>query len=262
MESCQIYDCEASYSYSVRAPDRRLDQLPLDWDDVHPTWGIHFHWPDRPHPDGGIGMDGGAAIPHSRLESMSARFGFDPGDLEGIVDTLLHLPRWSMDDPLAMRDPLIRKVSRQLAKLPDPADPDLEYERRRETLIRHAEAVKEHITLITPAPLEDRQGALDYRRAVVEEFTRESAATGHDVPPQFLLGLDEQAPEHPLAALLDGGPLDSRRVAARRTRDEWLTMQARRDADVAALSLMAPHTFGQSRALPSAADWAALRKSS
>ncbi|MCC5580573.1 hypothetical protein IMZ11_33645 [Microtetraspora sp. AC03309] len=245
MELGQIWDCEASYSGA-------LGNVQADLDDVHPAWGLHFHWPDLPHPEGGTGVNNGMTIPHARLESMCATYGFDVDDLEGIVDTILHLPPFQLDDPLALEspDPGVHKVVAALADMPDPRTPRMPYDERREIMLAHADAVRAHLMRYEHAPRADRQAALDFRSEVIDVYEEQCTAEERPLPARFRLGRNIQAPAHPLAPLLEGGPLDARRVAARRARDEFLIDSAEKAADKAALALRRPLVFGFSRDVP------------
>lgn len=234
MECGLIYHSEASYSFQ-HAPDTRADA-----DDVHPMWGIHLHYPGRR-----TGQDPGdhlAILPHARLESMASRFGFDPDEVGVIVDTLLHLRVPSSDDPLSWQDPAAVAVMRAIADFPDPADPRLSYETRREVLLAHAAAVREHAYSITSAPLQDRQGAV---AAKVFALAAQAEELGIAFP-----GFDVTVPDDPLAAI-SAVRLDPARVAARRARDEYLAASADRSVDRARLALMGPRMFGFNRAVPS-----------
>ncbi|MEV8638081.1 hypothetical protein AB0395_41160 [Streptosporangium sp. NPDC051023] len=226
MEHGLIYHSEASYSFQ-HGPETRADA-----DDVHPMWGIHLHYPDR-RTDTDPG-DHIAILPHARLESMAARFGFDPDEADVIVDTLLHLRVPSPDDPLAWQDPGAVAVMQTIADLPDPGDPRLPYETRREVLLAHAAAVREHAYTLTPASLQDRQGAVAAR---VFDLAAQAEALGVQIP-----NLDIAVPDTPLAAIL-AVRLDPSRVAARRARDEWL-LQRTDSAQRAAAAKTGPRVFG------------------
>lgn len=247
----QIYDSEASYSYHLRAPDRRYPSLRPDADDVHPWYAIHLYSPERAaNEDPGENGAGYALIPHARLEYMAARFGFQPDEVDVILDTLLHLPAPGSADPLAGRDLTARKVSRALDRLPDPTDPSLGRKRQRQALIDHASVVKEHQRLVQSAPQADRQFVLDWRSGAIKDWETKLGALGEELPAEYQLGRDEIAPEHPLAAILDGGPLDGRRIAARMARDAWLEMRADTAAEREAAALHAPMTFAFHRSMP------------
>lgn len=220
-----IYHSEASYSHQVGP----TGQARADADDVHPFWGIHLHYPERK-----TGDDPGnhlAMIPHARLESMCARFGFDPDDMATIVDTLLHLRVPSPNDPLSWAQPGAAKVMTSVAGLPDPADPRLPYPERRDVLLAHAAAVRTHMHLLEAAPLADREGAVAAR---VFATAADQPGTGFAMP---------EVPADPLAALVSAR-LDPSRVAARRARDEWLLARADSAAERAAVALKGPNVFG------------------
>jgi hypothetical protein len=254
MELIEIYDAEASYSYSLRAPDRRHPKLGRDADDVHPWYCIHLFNPELAgNDDPGENGVGYALIPQAQLETMAAWGGFGCDEVEAIVDTLLHLPRGLQSDPLAATDPGMRRLRRALATLPDPHDPSLSRKRRRQAFLDQAAATKDIHRQVVHAPREARQGALDYRSAVISEWEAKLAEVGEELPPAYQLGRDEIAPEHPLAPILDGGPLDGRRVAARIARDEYLSLRAETAAEREAVDLRAPMTFAFQRSMPDVA---------
>ncbi|MCC5574465.1 hypothetical protein IMZ11_02265 [Microtetraspora sp. AC03309] len=242
MDIGQIWHCEASYSGDA-IQDR------ADLDDVHPAWGIHMHWPDM---DEGRGASLGATIYHARLESMCARYGFDVNDLEGIVDTILHLPPFDAHDPLLDEhpNPGVHRVRQAIVEMPDPQDPRMPYSERRDVLIAHADAVRQHMLSIDHAPREDRQAALDFRSACIDVLEEQCNADGIPLPARFRLNRELRAPRNPLAPLIDGGPLDGRRVMARRARDEYLAAAADRASDPAVVALQRPQTFGFSLDVP------------
>jgi hypothetical protein len=259
VEQLQIYDSEASYSYHFRAPDRRHPRLRPDADDVHPWYAIHLFSPERAAnndpEDNGVGY---ALVPQARLEYMAARYGFAVDEVDVIVDTLLHLPPDGPPDPLALRDLGARRVARALDKLKDPSDPSLSRRQRRQAMIDHASVVKEHQRLVVAAPKEDRQFALDWRSAAIKEWETKLAAVGEELPAEYQLSRDEQAPDDPLHAILDGGPLDGRRIAARMARDAWLEMRADTAAEREAAALQAPMTFAFHRSMPDVEALSAL----
>lgn len=254
MELIEIYDSEASYSYALRAPDRRHPTLGRDADDVHPWFCIHLYSPElAADEDPGQNGVGFALIPQSQLETMAAWGGFGCDEVEAIVDTLLHLPRGLRGDPLAAADPGLRRLRRALDKLPDPHDPSLDRKRRRQAFLDGAAAAKDTLRQVVHATREERQAALDYRTAVISEWETKLAEVGEDLPAAYQLGRDETAPEHPLAPILNGGPLDGRRVSARIARDEYLSLRADTAAEREAADLRAPMTFAFQRSMPDAA---------
>lgn len=231
-ELVEIYDSEASFHYTERAADMTATAMDPEAS-VEPRWGVHL-W----DPACGRRM---AIIPHARLETMVVQYGYDPEDLESIVSGVLHLAYMpNPADPLSWADPRRAAVLKALADVPDPLTPGMPDHEKREATEARVAAVRKHRAAVDPASVEDRQGALDYRKAIIQ-------ARG-DVPEEERLGLDDTAPEHPLDAILAGARLDPARIAARRAQAAW--MQARREqATSRRASLMGPNMFGFSRAI-------------
>lgn len=123
------------------------------------------------------------------------------------------------------------------------------YAERREAVLARAEAAKRHLVQMDPAPIEDRQGALDWRAACIAQAAEEADRAGVPLAPQFALDVDVRAPETPLQPIL-AARLDPARVAARRARDEHLAASADQHVDRARLALSGPRTFGFNRAVP------------
>jgi hypothetical protein len=241
-----IYDSEASYSHHERAPDRTHPAMAPPQDDVHPMWGVHLHFPDRGEVGGHTHV-----IPHAVLEWMCSWHGFDPEELPTVLDVVLHhahVP--DPDDVLAWQDPhLCWLMSRIHDELPDPLDYRMPYDERREVMLARVRAIKKHHLRITPAPWEDRAGALYARAAAVRRVSAELAAKGVEMPPQFQLGLEDQAADDPLHAILKTR-IDPARVAARRARDEWIQSRQDRAVSRALTAMRSPMTFGVIRKLP------------
>ncbi|MCW2765938.1 MAG: hypothetical protein JWO11_1897 [Nocardioides sp.] len=232
-ELVEIYDSEASYHYTVRPADMTTPQLAPDGS-IEPRWGVHLWDPVR-----GRRM---AIVAHARLETMVIQYGYDPDDLEGIVSGMLHLAYMpSADDPLSWADPTRAAVLQAMADVPDPRTPGMPDPDKREAMQARIAAVRAHHAAVDPASKEDRQGALDWRKALI-------VARG-DVPEEDRLGVDDQATDHPLDAILQGARLDPARIAARRAQDAW--MQARREhAASRRVALMGPGMYGFARATP------------
>lgn len=251
MQSCLIFDSEASYSHNERAPDRTHPALAPPQDDVHPMWGVHLYFPDR-----GEQAGHSHGIPHATLEWMCSWHGFAPDDLATVLDVVLHsahIP--DPDDVLAWMNPATCRVMAAIHEdLPDPMDPRMPPEERRQVMLARIDAVKAHHTLVTPASYEDRAGALYARAVAVRETAAALADRGVEMPPQFALGLEDGAPAHPLDPILSVARLDPARIAARRSRDEWI--QARQDRAVsrALTAMRSPMTFGVIRQMPPPID--------
>lgn len=236
----QIYETQASFSARQQAPDRVARELIRTEDDTHPVWGIIVHFPawraDPANPSTG---DHWEIIPHVLLEHYAARFGFDHEDMPGIVDTVLHHTKIpDVNDPLAWVQPDLAAVLRAVADVPDFLDPRMPYPERREAVLARTAAAKTHLLQLAPAPIEDRQGALDWRRVLLEQAVEEIRSQGGELDERFLAGIDDVAPADPLEELTSA-PLDPRRVKAMRARDEWI-----------AKSDQPPMTFGMNRLLP------------
>ncbi len=231
----EIYDSEASYSYTLRPPDLTGPQMDPDGS-TEPMWGVHLWDPAR----GGRRM---GIIPHARLENTVVQHGHDPEDLEGIVSTILHwgyLP--DPADPLAHDDPAQAAVLHAIADIPDPLTPGMPDGERLKATRDLVRAIRKHRATVDPASRDDRQGALDWRRSVILQ-------AGDRVPPEHRTGLDDVAPEHPLHAILTGARLDPARIAARRARNAWI--QARRErATDRRTALKGPRLFGFGRVVP------------
>lgn len=232
-ELVEIYDSEGSFHYTQRAADMTTAAMDPEAS-VEPRWGVHL-WDEAR----GRRM---AIIPHARLETMVVQFGYDPDDLEGIVAGILHMAYMpSPADPLSWADPACAAVLQAMAEVPDPLTPGMPEVEKREATEARIAAVREHRAAVDPASRDDRQGALDYRRAVILARDGDSE--------EDRLGLDDQAPEHPLDAILQGARLDPARIAARRAQAAW--MQARREhAASRRVSLMGPNMYGFARAMP------------
>ncbi|GII87045.1 hypothetical protein Ssi03_50350 [Sphaerisporangium siamense] len=232
-ELVEIYDSEASYQ--GRPPDLTSPRLDPDAS-VEPTWGVHLWDPGR----GGRRM---AIIPHVRLETTVVQRGHDPEDLEGIVATILHLPYLpDPGDPLSYDDPAQMALLNAVADVPDALMPGMPQAEKLEATLALVAAVREHRITVDPASRQDRQGALDWRRAVI-------LAAGDRLPAEYRLGLEDQAPEHPLDAILAGVRLDPARIAARRQREAWAAARRERVAS-RAVALMGPRNFGFGRIVP------------
>ncbi len=245
MDRGLIYEVQASFTHPATAPDRTHPMLQPLSDDVHPVWGIALHFPQwRDDPANPSNGDHWEIVPHVLLEEYAARFGFDPDEVPAIVDTIVHYKLPEPSDALAMQSPAALTALRAAEDIPNPLDYRLPYEERREAMLARAAVVKAHLRQVTPAPREDRQGALDYRRALVLQ-----AAEQRELPPQFLLGIDDQAPADPLE-LITGSPLDGNRVRARRARYEWQQAAADRAVHPALTSARGPMTFGMDRLVP------------
>ncbi|MFC6080903.1 hypothetical protein [Sphaerisporangium aureirubrum] len=232
-ELVEIYDSEASYAYTQRAADMTSRAMAPDAA-VEPRWGVHL-WDSRR----GRRM---AIIPHARLESTVVAHGYDPDDLLGIMNAVLHLPFMpAPGDPLAWEDPVAAAVLTAAAEIPDPLTPGMPDQEKHAATEARIAVVREHRATIDPATREDRQGALDWRRAVI-------LARG-DVPEEYQQGFDDQAPEHALNAILNGARLDPARIAARRAQARWI-QERREHAASRRAALMGPDMFGFARAMP------------
>ncbi|ETK36113.1 hypothetical protein [Microbispora sp. ATCC PTA-5024] len=252
MDRGYIYETQASFTHPTVAPDRTHPLLRPLADDVHPVWGIVCHYPDwradETNPSNG---DHWEIRPHVLLEEFCSRFGFDVDEVPTIVDTILHYKLPDRSDVLAWQNPTTAAALKAAEDIPDPTDVRLPYVERREAMLARAAVVKAHLVQVTPAPREDRQAALDYRRALVEQAAEQWAAAGGELPPQFLLGLDDVAPEDPLE-LITSHRLDGNRVRARRARDEWELAAGDRAVHPAVAAAGAPMTFGMDRLVPPA----------
>ncbi|GHE47207.1 hypothetical protein GCM10017673_56300 [Streptosporangium violaceochromogenes] len=251
----QIYDSQASFTYRATPADLPHPQLRPARDDVHPIWGVALHFPAwRADPATPSNGDHWEIIPHALLEEYASRFGFDPDELDTIVDVVLHQHAKIPDasDALAWQQPAAAAVLKAVGDLPDHLDPRMPYGERREVVLARAAAAKEHLVVMSPAPLQDRQGALDWRAAVITQAAAEAEESGVALAPQYELDVHAVAPEHPLEPIL-AARLDPARVAARRARDEYLAASADRSVDRARLALTGPRTFGFNRAVPSTA---------
>lgn len=242
METALIYDSEGSFT--LRAPDRTTLVQGPPTDDVHPMWGIHLHFPDR-------GGGGSHTLPHAALESMCSFHGFDYDELPTIIDVALHSAHVpDPDDVHAWLDPGRLAAMKAIHQdLPDPMDPRMPYTERREVMLARVAAMKATAISITAAPLADRAGALAARNMAVYETAEKLAEHGVQLPPQFALGLDEEAPENPLEPVLLTR-IDPARVAARRQRDEWIRDRRDAAADRALVAMRSPMTFGVLRQMP------------
>ncbi|MEO3856248.1 hypothetical protein [Acrocarpospora sp. B8E8] len=239
----QIYETQASYTSRYSAPDRIHPALLRSQDDTHPLWGVSMHFPqireDESDPRNG---DHWEIVPHVLLEYYAATYDFDHDDMPVLVDTLLH--HQQIPDPwdtLAWQQPALDALQKAVADLPDHLDPRMPYRERREVVLARTEAAKTHLLTVESAPIEDRQGALDWRRAVLEHTADEIRSRGGELDSRYLLGIDDVAPADPLE-VLTSAPLDLRRVQAIRARDEW---HARAGGQP-------PRTFGMNRLLPPA----------
>lgn len=250
MDRGLIYEVQASFTHPQTAPDRTHPMLQPLADDVHPVWGIAMHFPawldDPANPSNG---DHWEIIPHVLLEEYAARFGFDPDEVPAIVDTIVHYKLPEPSDALAMQSPAALAALRAAEDIPDPLDVRLPYGERREAMLARAAVVKSHLREVTPACREDRQGALDFRRAAVLQAADEAASAGLELPPQFLLGIDDVAPADPLQ-VITGSPLDGNRVRARRARYEWQSAAIDRVVNPALAAAQGPQTFGMNRLVP------------
>lgn len=237
----QIYEVQASYTARQQAPDRVAHELIRSEDDTHPVWGIACHFPawraDESIPSNG---DHWEIVPHVLLEHYAARFGYDHEDVSGIVDAVLHHTKIpDLNDSLAWMQPQYADIMKAVRDMPDFLDPRMPYEERREVVAARTEAAKAHLLQVVPAPIEDRQGALDWRRGLLERIVEDIRSQGGELDERFLLGIDDVAPDDPLEALTSA-PLDPRRVRAMRARDEY----------EASRSGQPPMTFGMDRVLP------------
>lgn len=251
MDVGQIYDSQASYTFRQTPADLTDRRLRPSLEDVHPLWGVKVHfpaWRTAPGPSDG---DHWEIWPHALMEDYCARFGFDVDELDTVIDVILHqhakIP--DLSDALAWQQPAAAAVLRAVADLPDHLDPRMPYPERREVVLARAEAAKEHLVQMDPAPIEDRQGALDWRAAVIKQAAEEADRSGVPLAPQFTVDVDVQAAENPLEPIL-AARLDPARVAARRARDEYLAASADRSVDRARLALAGPRVFGSNRAVP------------
>lgn len=233
-ELVEIYDSEASFSYNLRPPDMTSPVMAFEGA-TEPVWGVH-EWSERR----GRRMH---MIPHALLEDTVLAHGHDPEDLEGIVSTIMHMSYVpSPDDALVYDDPGAVAVLEATADVPDPRAFGMPDGERLEATLALVAAVRKHRATVDPASRKDRQGALDFRRAVILE-------AGDAVPEEFRQDLDIVAPEHPLDAILSGVRLDPARIAARRARNDWI--QARRERAVSRRTAMiGPRTFGFGRIIP------------
>jgi hypothetical protein len=247
-----IYETQASFTHPATAPDRTVDVLRPLADDCHPMWGIACHFPAWAADETDSTGDHWEIIPHVLLEEVAARFGFDPDETATVVDTVLHNKLPDVSDPLAYLDPQAVAALDAAKDIPDHRDMRLPYGERRQALLARVAVVKEHLVRFEAAPVEDRQGALDYRRAVIEDAVERFAAAGLQLPPQYLLGLDEIAPADPLA-LITAYPLDGNRVRVRRLRAEWDQAKHDRQVHPAVVATRGPQTFGMDRLVPPAA---------
>lgn len=237
----QIYEAQASYTSRYRAPDRVHPDLLRLQEDAHPVWGIIMHFPQvRENPEDPRNGDHWEIIPHVLLEWYAADLGFDHEEVDVIVDAVIH--QGKIPDPwdaLAWQQPAQAAVMAAVKDFPDHLDPRMPYPERREVVLARTQAAKSHLLTVEAAPVEDRQGALDWRKAIVEHAVEEVLAQGGQLDERYLLGIDDVAPADPLE-VLTSAPLDPRRVQAMRARDEWL---ARNGGEP-------PMSFGGNRVLP------------
>lgn len=236
----QIYEAQASFTYQEQAPDRTNPALRRPEDDTHPVWGIALHFPQIRADETVSGNgDHWEIIPHVLLEHYCSRFGFDPGEVDVIVDAILH--HHKIPDPgdsLAWQQPDLADVISAVQDLPDHLDPRMPYGERREVVLARTQAAKDHLIQVEAASQADRQGALDWRRALLEQAVEDAKSAGKRLDPRYLLGIDDVAPADPLE-VLTSAPLDPRRVAAMRRRDEWIACEGQ-----------PPMTFGMDRLVP------------
>lgn len=248
MDLGYIYETQASYTHSTTAPDRTAAALRPLVDDVHPMWGIACHYPAWLADESDSNGDHWEIIPHVLLEEYCARFGFDPEEPGTIVDAILHNKLPDAGDPLAHLNPRLEKALKAAADIPDHLDVRMPYEERREAVLARVAVAKRHLIRVEAAPKADRQGALDYRRAIVEHAADRLADQGEELPEVYRFGLDDVAPDDPLEPITSS-PLDGNRVRTRRARMER-DVAAASGAHPAIVAATGPQTFGMNRLLP------------
>lgn len=216
MQQFEIYDSEGSFHYQMRAPDRRDPQPPVDGG-IDPSWTIHL-W----HPD--LGQRGFHTIPHSRLEATVVQHGIDIEDVRTLVGTILHwqhLP--DPADPLAWDKEDTAKALEAIEDIPDPTwHPDMPAAEKAACSAARVQAVREHAVALDPASLEDRAGALAARAYAVEAERQFAEMRGQWFNQAYLLGIDDEAPEHPLDPIANSCRLDPARVEAFRGCEQWM----------------------------------------
>ncbi|NRQ31268.1 hypothetical protein HII36_05375 [Nonomuraea sp. NN258] len=211
VEVWQTWDVELAYT----AADLLVPQAGIGQPVPHggePLWGIYQVAP-------ATGAHGLRMLPNSELEWRCAEYGFDPDDVDTLIDVALHEPHLpARDDPLAWQSPALAALMEEIHGLPawwTPGVPDAE---RSAAHLARIAAVKKHLVRVEDAPQAHRAAALAY------------------------VGSDRVAEPDPLAPMRTGVRLDPARVQARVLAVEWVRATSEKPQRPA-FGLKPPGTF-------------------
>ncbi|MFG2076989.1 hypothetical protein [Nonomuraea maritima] len=187
----QVWDAELGYSAAAiaRRPDGGFVEIDASTPGAEPMWGV---W--MTNPAGGSGV---MVMPHGIFEWRSAAYGIDPDDLDTLCDVVLHeLGIPNPDLPPTSADRGEAKILEACRGLPTCWTPGVSDADRLAAHLERIRLVKAHRFVVEPAPLPDRQGALEF------------------------VGSARVAPADPLDPIR-AARIDPVRVAAKRMQIEW-----------------------------------------
>jgi hypothetical protein len=207
-ETWLVWDSELSYSHTG-GPDP--GPAPPAADGAEPLWGVY-----QTRPDQNTHLH---VFPHNTFEWRAAEYGFDPDDVDGLLQVILYEPFIpDPSDPFARQDPSAAKLLQATHGLPGCWTPGVPEDERRAAHLERIAAVKNHRLTLKDAPHKDRAGALAY------------------------IGSARSAPADPLEPIKTQTRLDPVRVRGRRLAVDWIRANADQLA-VPTIDTKPPSTF-------------------
>jgi hypothetical protein len=207
-ETWLLWDSELAYTPTEPAASAAG---PPAADGAEPLWGVY-----QTRPDQSTHLH---VFPHSAFEWRAAEYGFDPDDVDGILEVILYEPFIpDPSDPFARQDPASAKVLEVTHGLPGCWTPGVPADDRRAAHLERVAAVKNYRLQLQNAPRKDRAGALAF------------------------VGSAKVAPPDPLEPIRSQTRLDPVRVRGRQLAVEWVRANAEQLA-TPTLDSKPPSTF-------------------
>lgn len=216
----QVWDAELGYSAAAiaRRPDGGFVEIDAGTPGAEPMWGV---W--MTNPAGGSGV---MVMPHTIFEWRSAAYGIDPDDLDTLLDVVLHeLGIPNPDLPSTIADRGEAKILEACQGLPTCWTPGVSDADRLAAHLERIRLVKQHRFVVEPAPVGERQGALEF------------------------VGSARTAPTDPLDPIRTQARIDPVRVAAKRMQIEWGRQSLARPVQ-SHFAMKPPATFLSAAAVP------------
>ncbi|MEU1393659.1 MULTISPECIES: hypothetical protein [unclassified Nonomuraea] len=191
----QLWDAELAYTHTDLHPGG-VTAGPPAADGAEPLWCVYQVQPTT-------NLHAQHAFPHSAFEWRAAEYGFDPDDVDGLLEVILYEPYIpDLADPFARQDLVAAKILEAIRDLPGCWTPGVPEAERRAAHLERIAAVKAHRVQLQDAPRKDRAGALAF------------------------VGSRRTPPADPLAPIKTQTRLDPVRVRGRRMAVDWVRANA------------------------------------